>query len=58
LKIAKWDGSTWSAISTGLGGSAYRIAIDKSNNLPTNESFIKIDKISVYFDILLILLYI
>ena len=28
------------------------LIIDKSNNLPTNESFIKIDKISVYFDIL------
>lgn len=28
------------------------LIIDKSNNLPTNESFVKLDKISIYFDIL------
>jgi hypothetical protein len=31
--VAKWDGTTWSALGSGLDGSVYALAVDGSGNL-------------------------
>ena len=37
--IAKWDGTTWSAVGSGLSGTVNAIAIDASNNVYAGGSF-------------------
>jgi hypothetical protein len=32
-RIAKWDGTVWTPLSTGLTSTAYKIVVDKSDNL-------------------------
>ena len=32
-RIAKWDGSSWSALGSGMNDSVYALAVDASGNL-------------------------
>ncbi len=37
--IAKWDGSSWSALGAGMGGAVYALATDSSGNLYAGGTF-------------------
>jgi hypothetical protein len=39
-RIAKWNGTTWSALGTGLNNTCYAIAFDNANNLYAGGSFL------------------
>lgn len=38
-RVARWDGSTWSALSTGINGSVFALAIDTGGNLYAGGRF-------------------
>jgi len=38
-RIAKWDGSTWSALSTGMSSAVTALAVDSSDNLYAGGNF-------------------
>ena len=38
-RIAKWDGSSWSALSDGLNSVCYAIAIDSNDNVYAGGDF-------------------
>jgi hypothetical protein len=38
-RIAKWDGSTWSALGGGVNSSVYALAVDANHNLYAGGSF-------------------
>lgn len=38
-RIAKWDGSSWSALGTGMNGTVHALAVDPSGNLYAGGSF-------------------
>src|SRR5712664_2144514 len=45
--IAKWDGTNWSAIGSGLNGSVTAVAVDGSGNLYAGGSFTMAGTVSV-----------
>jgi len=48
-RIAKWNGTAWSALGTGLGGSVYSIAIYSSNNVYVGGNFTTAGGASAYY---------
>jgi hypothetical protein len=38
-RIARWNGSTWSALGSGINGNVYALAVDGSGNLVAGGSF-------------------
>ncbi len=37
--IAKWDGTSWSALGSGMNGTVYALAVDASGNLYAGGGF-------------------
>jgi len=48
-RIAKWDGSAWSALDTGMNGYVYALAVDGSGNLYAGGNFTTAGGVSVNY---------
>ena len=47
--VAKWDGSTWSAMGTGVPSTMYTLASDSSGNIYAGGSFTSAGGVSVNY---------